>query len=319
MTISPETGSAKPSSFLATTAMACPPDLLVRAKSSTPKSFAFVRAIGAATLQTAWDAAKAGIVLPILVGEPDIIASDAAAIGWDLSGVEIIPATGEREAIDEAIALFAAGRVAGLAKGQLHTDVFMGGIVRRTAGIRTGNRLLHIFAMLPPAGGRPLLISDAAVNVAPDIDTRVEAAMYVADMGRRLGQPCPRIAILSATESVLTAMPSSGEAAEIASRAAALDPRAEFAGPLSFDLAMSPEAAAVKGFGGPVAGMADGLVVPDIVSGNILFKSIVWFGGGLAAGVVLGGAIPIVLTSRSDPPAARLASIALAAIYNRKI
>ena len=319
MTISPETGSAKPSSFLATTAMACPPDLLVRAKSSTPKSFAFVRAIGAATLQTAWDAAKADIVLPILVGEPDIIASDAAAIGWDLSDVEIIPATGEREAIDEAIALFAAGRVAGLAKGQLHTDVFMGGIVRRTAGIRTGNRLLHIFAMLPPSGGRPLLISDAAVNVAPDIDTRVEAATYVAEMGRRLGQPCPRIAILSATESVLKAMPSSGEAAEIASRAAALDPRAEFAGPLSFDLAMSPEAAAIKGFGGPVAGMADGLVVPDIVSGNILFKSIVWFGGGLAAGVVLGGAIPIVLTSRSDPPAARLASIALAAIYNRKI
>ena len=319
MTISPETGSAKPSSFLATTAMACPPDLLVRAKSSSPKSFAFVRAIGAATLQTAWDAAKAGIVLPILVGEPDIIASDAAAIGWDLSDVEIIPATGEREAIDEAIALVAAGRVAGLAKGQLHTDVFMGGIVRRTAGIRTGNRLVHIFAMLPPDGGRPLLISDAAVNVAPDIDTRVEAAMYIAEMGRRLGQPCPRIAILSATESVLTAMPSSGEAAEIASRAAALDPRAEFAGPLSFDLAMSPEAAAIKGFGGPVAGMADGLVVPDIVSGNILFKSIVWFGGGLAAGVVLGGAIPIVLTSRSDPPAARLASIALAAIYNRKI
>ena len=319
MTISPETGSAKPSSFLATTAMACPPDLLVRAKSSTPKSFAFVRAIGAATLQTAWDAAKAGIVLPILVGEPDIIASDAAAIGWDLSDVEIIPATGERGAIDEAIALFAAGRVAGLAKGQLHTDVFMGGIVRRTAGIRTGNRLLHIFAMLPPDGGRPLLISDAAVNVAPDIDTRVEAAMYVAEIGRRLGQPCPRIAILSATESVLTTMPSSGEAAKIASRAAALDPRAEFAGPLSFDLAMSPEAAAIKGFGGPVAGMADGLVVPDIVSGNILFKSIVWFGGGLAAGVVLGGAIPIVLTSRSDPPAARLASIALAAIYNRKI
>ncbi len=319
MAISIETGSAKPSSFLATIAMTCPPDLLVLATSSTPKSFAFVRAIGTATLQTAWDAAKAGVVLPILVGEPEIIANDAAAIGWDLSGVEIIPATGEREAIDKAIALFAAGRVAGLAKGQLHTDVFMGGIVRRTAGIRTGNRLMHIFAMLPPDGGRPLLISDAAVNVAPDIDTRVEAALYVAEMSRRLGQPRPRIAILSATESVLTAMPSSGEAAEIASRAAALDPQAEFAGPLSFDLAISPEAAAIKQFEGPVSGMADGLVVPDIVSGNILFKSIVWFSGGLAAGVVLGGAIPIVLTSRSDPPAARLASLAMAAIYNQKI
>ena len=319
MIMSNKTGSTEPSSFLATSKMACPPDILALATSSTPKSFAFVRAIGPATLQTAWDAANAGLVLPILVGEPEIIANDAAAIGWDLSGVEIIPAIGEREAIDEAIALFATGRVAGLAKGQIHTDVFMSGVVKRTAGIRTGNRLLHIFAMLPPAGGRPLLISDAAVNVVPDIDTRVEAALYVAEMSRRLGQSYPRIAILSATESVLKAMPSSGEAAEIASRAAALDPQAEFAGPLSFDLAVSPEAAAIKGFEGPVSGMADGLIVPDIVSGNILFKSIVWFSGGLAAGVVLGGAIPIVLTSRSDPPAARLASLAMATIYNQKL
>ena len=309
MTISPETGSAKPSSFLATTAMACPPDLLVRAKSSTPKSFAFVRAIGAATYKRLGTQLKPALFYPFLWASRTLLQMMLRL----LAGISLMlklyqPLERERRLM-RRLPLFAAGRVAGLAKGQLHTDVFMGGIVRRTAGIRTGNRLLHIFAMLPPAGGRPLLISDAAVNVAPDIDTRVEAAMYVAEMGRRLGQPCPRIAILSATESVLTAMPSSGEAAEIASRAAALDPQAEFAGPLSFDLAMSPEAAAIKGFGGPVAGMADGLVVPDIVSGNILFKSIVWFGGGLAAGVVLGGAIPIVLTSRSDPPAARLASL----------
>ena len=319
MTNSIEAGSAKPTSFLTTTKIACPPDMLALATLSTPKPFAFVRAIGPATLQTARDAANAGLIVPILVGEPGIIENDAAAVGWDLSGIEIVPAIGEREAIEESIALFTAGRVAGLAKGQLHTDVFMGGIVKRNAGIRTGNRLLHVFALMPPAGGRPLLISDAAVNVAPDVDTRVEAALAVAEMSRQLGQPCPRVAILSATESILTAMPSSGEAAEIASRAAALDMQAEFAGPMSFDLAISPEAAAIKGFGGPVSGMADGLVVPDIVSGNILFKSIVWFGGGLAAGVVLGGAIPIVLTSRSDPPAARLASLAMAAIYNKKI
>ena len=110
----------------------------------------------------------------------------------------------------------------------------------------------------------------------------------------------------------------SGPAFGPPSRAAALDSKAEFAGPLSFDLAISPEAASIKGIEGPVSGMADGLIVPDIVSGNILFKSLVWFGGGLAAGVVLGGAIPIVLTSRSDPPAARLASLALAVIYNKQ-
>jgi phosphate acetyltransferase len=139
----------------------------------------------------------------------------------------------------------------------------------------------------------------------------------MAEMSRRLGQSRPRIAVLSATESVLPAMPSSGEAAEIALRAGAIDAEADFAGPLSFDLAVSPKAVTIKGVDGPVAGMADGLVVPDIVSGNILFKSLVWFGGGLAAGLVLGGAIPIILTSRSDPPAARLASLALAAIAGR--
>ena len=158
------------------------------------------RALVHATLHAAWDASNAGVVIPMFVGEPEIITHDAAAIGWDLSGIEIIPATGEREAVDEAIDLFAAGRVAGLAKGQLHTDVFMGGIVKRTAGIRTGNRLLHVFALLPPAGGRPLLISDAAVNVAPDIDTRVEAALAVAELSRRLGQPWPRSARVSARE-----------------------------------------------------------------------------------------------------------------------
>jgi phosphate acetyltransferase len=295
--------------------MACPPELFELAASSAPKPFGFVRAIGEATLETARAAAAAKLVVPILIGEPGIIAKDAAAMGWNLSGVEIIPAEGEDGAIAAAIALFSEGRVAGLAKGQLHTDVFMSGIVKRAAGIRTGKRLVHLFAMLPPTGGRPLMISDAAVNVAPDIETRVEAALYMADMSRRLGELRPRIAVLSATESVLPAMPSSGEAAEIALRAAAIDTEADFAGPLSFDLAVSPKAVAMKCVEGPVAGVADGLVVPDIVSGNILFKSIVWFGGGLAAGLVLGGAIPIILTSRSDPPAARLASLALAAIY----
>lgn len=317
MTNRAETSSPTASRFLATGDMACPPKLLDLAASSAPKPFGFVRAIGEATLETARAAAAAKLAVPILIGEADIIKQDAAAIGWDLDGVEIIPADGEDGAIAAAIALFGEGRVAGLTKGQLHTDVFMGGIVKRAAGIRTGKRLVHLFAMLPPKGGRPLLISDAAVNVAPDIETRVEAALHMAEMSRRLGQSRPRIAVLSATESVLPAMPSSGEAAEIALRAGAIDAEADFAGPLSFDLAVSPKAVTIKGVDGPVAGMADGLVVPDIVSGNILFKSLVWFGGGLAAGLVLGGAIPIILTSRSDPPAARLASLALAAIAGR--
>jgi phosphate acetyltransferase len=308
---------ASPSQFLNPSESDCPASLLGLAAQDKPQPFVFVRAIGAAVLQTARDAMAAQLAVPVLVGEPDMIKADAAAIGWSLDGVEIVPAVGEAGAIQEAIRLFAEGRAAGLVKGQLHTDVFMGGIVKRDAGIRIGNRLMHVFAMLPPAGGRALFISDAAVNVAPDIETRTEAALHMAKMARQLGVTRPRVAVLSATESVLAAMPSSGEAAEIASRAGAMDKDADFVGPLSFDLALSPQAAAMKDVTNPVAGMADALVVPDIVSGNILFKSLVWCAGGLAAGLVLGGAVPIVLTSRSDPPAARLASLALAAIANQ--
>ena len=308
---------ASPSRFLSPSETDCPASLLALAAQDKPQPLVFVRAIGAAVLQTARDAKRARLAEPILVGEADIIARDAAAIGWSLDGVEIVPSVGEAGAIEDAIRLCRDGRAAGLVKGQLHTDVFMGGIVKRDAGIRIGNRLVHVFAMLPPAGGRALLISDAAVNVAPDIETRTEAALHMARLARQLGVARPRVAVLSATESVLAAMPSSGEAAEIAKRAGAVDQDADFVGPLSFDLAISPQAAAMKDVTNPVAGMADALVVPDIVSGNILFKSLVWCAGGLAAGLVLGGAVPIVLTSRSDPPAARLASLALAAIANQ--
>ena len=255
--------------------------------------------------------------------QPSLLDSDicgaAAAIGWDLAGASIIDAVGEQAAIDAAVAEVGAGRAHGLIKGQLHTDIFMGTIVRRASGIRTDRRLVHIFAMLPPGGGRPLLISDAAVNIAPDVATRTEAALAMAALLRRMGVERPRIAVLSATESQLPGMPSSLEAAEIAAAATDADDSAAFAGPLSFDLALSPESAAIKGItpdsdSGAVAGYADGLIVPDIVSGNVLFKALAYCAGGLAAGVVLGGRVPIMLTSRSDPAAARLASLALAAI-----
>jgi phosphate acetyltransferase len=313
-----DTAEIIPSGFLASGTANCPPELVALAISSAPLPFVFVRAIGTPTLLTARDAAATGLAAPILVGEPAQIRADASEIGWDLRDVEIVPADGEEDAIRVAIELFSIGRAAGLVKGQLHTDIFMGGIVRRESGIRTDKRMVHLFAMLSPSGGRPLFISDAAVNVAPDITTRVEAALNMAELARRLGRRRPKIAILSATELVLPAMPSSADAAEIAERAAKLDPAADYIGPLSFDLAVSPQAAAIKGISNPVAGMADALVVPNIEAGNILFKSLVWCSGGLAAGLVLGGAVPIVLTSRSDPPAARLASLALAAIAGRQ-
>ena len=301
----------------------CPPDFLALARKPEPRPVAFVRAIGAPILETARDAVAARLARPLLFGEEDRMQADAAAIGWDLAGAELIDTEGEQGAIDAAVEAVQDGRAQGLIKGQLHTDIFMGKIVRRASGIRTDKRLVHIFAMLPPGGGRPLLISDAAVNIAPDVGTRTEAALAMAALLRRMGTAHPRIAVLSATESQLDAMPSSIEAAEIAAAASAADADASYVGPLSFDLALSPESAAIKGVSpdsqmGAVAGQADALVVPDIVSGNVLFKALAYCAGGLAAGVVIGGTVPIMLTSRSDPPAARLASLALAAIAGQE-
>ena len=305
--------------FLRAPNAACPANLLALAQRMPARPIAFVRAIGAATLETARDAIEQRLAVPILIGEIDQMRADAATIGWKLDGVDLVAAKGEQGAIDIAIDLVKTGAAAGLIKGQLHSDVFMGGVVARQAGIRTQNRMLHIFAMLPPDGGRPLFISDAAVNIAPNIETRVQAALQMADLARKMGSEKPKIAILSATESLLPAVPSSIEAEEIARLASASDQAADFAGPLSLDLAISPESVAIKGIApdsklGAVAGMADALVVPDIVSGNVLFKSLAYCAGGLAAGLVVGGTVPILLTSRSDPPAARLASLALAAV-----
>ena len=289
------------------------PELLLKlAKKLDPKPFAITRAESRSILLTARDAESAGLIKPILIGEQAIIEREANKVNWSLEKAKIINSVGEAEAIDKSIELVRNGQALGLMKGQIHTDVFMSGIVRRNAGIRTDKRLIHVFVMFPPNQGKPLLISDAAININPDIETRVNSALLMADMLRKLGVARPKIAMLSATESILPNMQSSIEASEIASRAAETDGQADFAGPLSFDLAISPQAVAEKNIENTVAGKADALVVPDIVSGNILFKSLVWCAGGLAAGMVLGGRVPIILTSRSDPPEARLAATAIA-------
>ena len=288
--------------------------LIKKASKDNPKKFIFVRATSSTVLKTAREAHRLKLIEPILVGERQKIEKQAHLIGWPLKNIEILATTDEQDAISSSVNLFKSGNISGIIKGDIHTDIFMGRLVKKEAGIRVGRRLVHVFIMLPPDGGEPLLISDAAINIEPDINTRVEAAILMAGMSRKLGCTRPKVAILSATESILPAMPSSVEANEIAGLAREKDPNADFFGPLSFDLAISPKATAEKGISNQVAGKANALVVPDIESGNILFKSLVWCAGGLAAGLVLGGSVPIVLTSRSDPPQARLAAIALASL-----
>ena len=244
-----------------------------------------------------------------------LIEAEADKIGWDISGFDLIEAEGEFESGLAAATACGSGQANVMMKGQLHTDQFMRAALNRDAGLRTGNRLVHIFHLSHPDGGRSISISDAAVNVAPDLETRQDATREVVRLLHLLGTERPKVAFLSATESVLDAVPSSGDGRALATWAKETVEGAEFSGPLALDLILSPEASATKGLGAdPVAGQADAIIVPDIVSGNALFKSLVYVGGACAAGIVMGAKVPILLTSRADPPAARLASACLAAI-----
>lgn len=310
------------SAFLTDQSPTCPDDLLDRARAAreAPLRLAVVRASAPLPMLTAKQAFETGIATPILIGEVDLIKQEAAAIDWDLNGIAIHDCNGEKAAIDHATSLTRNGGADAIMKGHLHSDVFMGGIVSRDAGIRGEKRMVHIFAMFHPSGGTPILISDAAVNVTPDLKTRQQTVVTLAETAQALGIETPRIAIIAATETPIPSIPSSLEAKELSDWAQDHVPNAIVNGPLSFDLAMAPEAVAIKGIAteganaNPVAGQADALVMPDITSGNVLFKAMVWHNGACAAGVVTGGKVPIILTSRADPPEARLASIALAAL-----
>ena len=305
------------SAFLSNQSPNCPVDLLDRARGARaqPMRLAVVRASAPLPIQTAKQAHEEGIATPILIGEADLIKKEAEAINWDLTGITIHDSKGEKGAIEHATALTRNGGADALMKGHLHSDVFMGGIVSRDAGIRGTDRMVHIFAMFHPDGGSPILISDAAVNVIPDIKTRQQMVISLASTARALGITTPKIAIISATETPIASVPSSLEAKNLSDWAQDNVKDAMVSGPLSFDLAMSPEAVSIKGMtDNPVAGYADALVMPEITSGNVLFKSMVWHNAACAAGVVVGGKVPIILTSRADSAESRLASIALAAL-----
>ena len=305
----------EPTAFLSPKAPVCPPDLLALAATKATPRVAIARAGAALPMQAAFEATQAGIMEPVFTGERADIDREAEALGWDISAFRVVEAEGEAASGLAAAEICGAGEADVLMKGQLHTDAFMKAALNRDAELRTGGRLLHVFHISPPDGGRPILVSDAAVNVAPNVETRQEATRTVVDMLHALGNERPRIAFLSATESPIPSVPSAVEARELADWAKADVEGAEFSGPLALDLILSPEAVAVKGMqDDPVAGRADGIIVPDIVSGNAIFKALVYLGGGCAGGLVTGAKVPILLTSRADPAAARLASAALAAI-----
>ncbi|MBO6816553.1 MAG: phosphate acetyltransferase [Rhizobiaceae bacterium] len=301
--------------FLSNHEAVCPDNLLKLAREHSPARTAIVRAGSALPMQAAKAAVDEGIMEPVFVGEKDEIEREAEALSWDISGFEIVATTGEKEAADAGALLGNRREVDVIMKGNLHTDAFMGALIRKDTGIRTSNRLVHVFYITDPVEQRPMIVSDAAVNVTPDMKTRQSALVAVDELARRTGIERPKIAVLSATESAIPSVPTSIQAAELAEWAGENVPTSDVRGPLALDLILSQKSAETKGLGDdPVAGKADAIIVPDLVSGNAIFKALVYLSGGCAAGIVLGGTIPVLLTSRADPAAARLASAALASI-----
>ena len=294
----------------------CPQPLLNQAQALPAMATAVVNAGSELALESAKLAFEASIIVPILVGNIAAIQKAAQAIDWNIDQFELIASESEEDSAAKAVQCVHQGMAKLLMKGHLHTDVLIRALLNKEHGLRTGERLSHLFHMSVPDSDRVLCITDAVVNVSPDTKTQLSILRGATDVMHALGNLKPKVALLSATEVVTQAMPSSMAAKELLAAMSDQDHQAaDVFGPLAFDGAMSPEAAKIKGITHSVAGHADVLLVPNIETGNAIFKQLVYFNGATAAGVLMGAKVPVILTSRADPPAARLASAALAVVY----
>jgi len=287
--------------------------LVDTARTLPPVVTAVAHPCDASSLSGAVDAAKLGLIVPILVGPKAKIDAVAAACSLDISGYERIDAPHSHAAAALAVELVRAGRAEALMKGSLHTDELMGSVVRPDTGLRTERRISHCFVMDVPAHGDALIISDAAVNIAPTLADKLHIVQNAIDLAHALRFDAVRVAILSAMETVNPQVPSTIEAAALCKMAE----RGQITGglldgPLALDNAISLEAAQIKNIVSPVAGRANVLIVPDLEAGNMLAKSLSFLAKADSAGIVLGARVPIILTSRADSVMARLASCAVA-------
>ncbi len=288
--------------------------ILERCRLAGPRTAAVVFPCSAEAIGGALEAAGAGLIRPIFVGPEAAIREAAARASLDLGDdAHIVDAPGPREAGAQAAALARSGEAGVIIKGSLHTDEFMGVLVSREAGLRTARRITHCFVMDIPGWPRLLTITDAAINIAPDLKTKRDIVQNAIDLARGLGVALPKVGILSAVETVTADIPSTLDAAALCKMA----DRGQITGglldgPFAFDNVISADAARIKGIRSAVSGEPDILVVPGIEAGNILFKALQYLGGATAAGVVVGARVPIVLTSRADDARTRLLSTAIA-------
>ena len=296
----------------------CPEYLLKLARNCPPVKTAIVGTGARVVLESVRASVDAGIIDPVLIGEPDVLTQLSDEIGFDISHHEIVSTPDEKAMGEAGAAMARASEVQMVMKGHIHTDNFMRPLVSRRTGPKSRRRLSHVFHMSVPGSNRVLMITDGAVNVAPDVKARISIIQNAVELNHALGNDRPKVALLAASEEISSAMPETVNCQEITKRCVDMEIAADIYGPLAFDNVVSVEAARFKGISHVVAGAADVVVVPTIEAGNALFKMMVYFMGACAAGIVLGAEVPILLTSRADPPAARLASAALGAVVASK-
>jgi phosphate acetyltransferase len=290
--------------------------LIARCASLPAVPTAVVHPCDAASLDGALQAAAAGLIVPLLVGPEARIRRVAAEAGLDIAACRIVDTPHSHASAAKGVELVHSGEASALMKGSLHTDELMGAVVAHDGGIRTNRRVSHVFVMDVPTYHKLLFITDAAVNIAPTLDDKADIVANAIELAQALGVVQPKVAILSAVETVSAKIPSTIDAAALCKMADRGQIRGGLLdGPLAFDNAISREAAAMKGIVSPVAGDADILLVPDLEAGNMLAKELTFLANADAAGLVLGARVPIVLTSRADSVRSRMASTAVAVIY----
>ena len=287
--------------------------LLERCKGLAPVPTAVVHPCEESALTGAVEAAQAGLITPILVGPNAKIEETAKSAGVHLGKLEIVDAPHSVESAKQAVALVRAGRAEVLMKGSLHTDELMSAIVSREGGMRTGRRISHVFIMDVPTYHKVLIVTDAAINIAPTLEDKVDIVQNAIDLAISLGLDKPKVAILCAVETVNSKMQATLDAAALCKMAERGQIKGGILdGPLAFDNAISKDAAKTKGIKSPVAGDPDVLLAPDLEAGNILAKQLSFLANADSAGMVLGARVPVILTSRADSVRSRIASCAVA-------
>jgi len=290
-------------------------DILARAAASPCLVTAVAHPCDGVSLAAVLAARDHGLIEPILVGPAAKIRDAAAAAGLDLAGLPVVDTPHSHASAARSVELVRRAEASAIMKGSLHTDELLAEVVHKETGLRTARRISHVFVMQVPGRDRLLLVTDAAVNIDPTLEDKADIVQNAIDLAVALGIERPKVAILSAVETVTSKLRSTLDAAALCKMA----DRGQISGglldgPLAFDNAVSAEAARTKGIESPVAGRADILVTPDLESGNILAKQLEYFSGATAGGIVLGARVPIILSSRSDPPASRLLSCGVAVI-----